>query len=96
MFFEQVFIHDYQSETAATSDWDYEHGVSFESYTPAAVRDYEDGQRTRDFSDKISPQSPSSSAITHKETEKPAITYNENDFVDFTESNVRVDGALLF
>ncbi|XP_028394589.1 uncharacterized protein LOC114518800 [Dendronephthya gigantea] len=96
-FFEHVFIHDYQSETAAASDWDYENGTSFSSYTPAALKQYNDASKSFDTSPVPKPQ-PSTPPSIPKETRdnEPIITYNEDESIDFTESSDSTAGALLF
>ena len=98
-FFEHVFIHDYQSETAATSDWDFQNGTSLSSYTPAAVRQYEDVES------KVYTPEPSPMPAAHiappapppdDKWEEPLITYGEEETVDFTGSSDGTAGALLF
>lgn len=92
-----MFIHDYQSETAATSDWDFENGTSFSSYTPAAVKQYEDVSKSYNAEPTPVPQ-PVTTPTPPEETryDEPVITYNEEESVDFTESSDSTAGALLF
>ena len=95
-FFEHVFIHDYQSETAAASDWDFENGASFSSYTPAAVKQY--GNVSVPHYVEPTPQPEITPPTPPEETryDEPLITYNEEDSVDFSESSDSTAGALLF
>ena len=97
-FFEHVFIHDYQSETAAASDWDFENGASFSSYTPAAVKQYGNVSVPHNVEPTPAPQPVITPPTPPEEThyDEPLITYNEEDSVDFTESSDSTAGALLF
>ena len=93
-----MFIHDYQSEIAATSDWDFENGATFSSYTPAAVKQYGTTNISHDVEPTPTPQPVITPPTPQGEprNDEPLITYNEEESVDFSESSDSTAGALLF
>lgn len=92
-----MFIHDYQSESAAASDWDLENGTSFSSYTPTALKQSKEMTYMYNSESSLSSQ-PESQPTPQDEfhNDEPLITYNEEESVDFSGFSDTTAGALLF